>query len=233
MTVYRCSTSSFASAESPAMELYYAFLLGALAVLVVQGLSFYVRKSSPGTVTLYMPPFRAPTELRLAPDFTTTFTTLLPSTSTEETHATGTDWVLYDLQRQRIIHGVVANEYVNPGGSYLVVSRRGAERGSLEDMLRQWVDGDRHVYERHREQRSSTSAGSVESWVRNAGAARGGTLTPTSSHGTFTAMEGERRRRNSAGKNSSRVRCAGDPLLTNIKTARDRISQQEALCPSG
>lgn len=67
MTVYRCSTSSFASAESPAMELYYAFLLGALAVLVVQGLSFYVRKSSPGTVTLYMPPFRAPTELRLAP----------------------------------------------------------------------------------------------------------------------------------------------------------------------
>ena len=98
-----------------------------------------------------------------------------------------------------MIYGIVANEYVKAGGSYLVVSRRGAERGSLEDMVRRWVDGDGYGYEKERKRRRSTSVGSVESWVRRADTARGGTLTPTSSHGTFTAVDGGRRRNSTTG----------------------------------
>jgi len=203
MTAYRCNMSSRAPAESSGLELFCAFLLGAVTYLLGQALLSYIRDGSLGTVTLYIPPFRAPTELRLsrvrcppvAPkyladvlterqEFTNTCTSLLPPASADATHATNSDWVLYDLQRQRLIHDVVANEYVRPGGSYLVVSRCGAARGSLDDMVCRWVEG---CHGRDCRSRSSASASLVEGWVRNAGATTdGGTLTPTSSHGTFT-----------------------------------------------
>ncbi|KAF8535774.1 hypothetical protein BDD12DRAFT_854047 [Trichophaea hybrida] len=195
MTQYHCTTSAPESLVRVLIaQAIYPLICCAILVHLYHS---YIR---PRNITLYIPPFNAPTELRLERNITKTITSLLrPYSNVDIRFATANNWILYDLERKRIIHSEVAKVYLKGGGKYLVVSRRGGEGAALVEMVRTWVKGDAKDVEVVGGTRGVGGVGGgggsgkpeVERWVQDSedGTIGTGSITPTSSVG-FMVLNG-------------------------------------------